>query len=68
MLDVFARGAETLWIDPAAALGEFKTWLYMHYLPVNFPKYVDRKVKQGIFPPSRADQLLLAVKRPALAH
>jgi len=56
------------WIYPASALGEFRVWLYSSYLPNNFPKYLDGKVKSGVFLPSRAKQLLVAVTRPALAH
>lgn len=54
------------WIYPAHALGEFRIWLYETYVPKSFPKYVDGKVKQGVFLPSRAELLLAAVQKPAL--
>ena len=49
------------WIYPVLALGEFRIWLYTHYVPVSFPKYLDTKVKKGIFLPSRAELLIAAV-------
>lgn len=54
------------WIYPAQALGDFRIWLYQTYVPVSFPKYLQGKVKQGIFLPSRAELLLAAVTKPAL--
>lgn len=54
------------WIYPAQALGDFRIWLYQTYVPTNFPKYIQGKVKQGIFLPSRAELLLAAVHKPAL--
>lgn len=52
------------WIYPVQALGAFRIWLYEHYIPVNFPRYVEGKVKKGIFLPSGAELLLEAVARP----
>lgn len=54
------------WIYPAHALGDFRIWLYQTYVPTNFPKYIQGKVKQGIFLPSRAEILLAAVHKPTL--
>ena len=54
------------WIYPAQALGDFRIWLYQNYVPLSFPKYLQGKVKQGIFLPSRAELLLAAVSKPAL--
>jgi hypothetical protein len=54
------------WIYPAQALGEFRIWLNTHYIPKNFPKYIEGKVKKGIFLPSRAELLLDAVTKPML--
>lgn len=51
------------WVYPVEALGAFKLWLYKVYLPENFPKYVQTKVKQNIFLPARANALLLAMER-----
>jgi hypothetical protein len=55
------------WIYPVKALGDFRIWLYRNYIPVNFPKYLDRKVRTGIFLPSRAELLLEAVSKKGLA-
>lgn len=54
------------WIYPAASLGVFRLWLYREYIPTNFPKYLQNKVNQGAFLPSRAELLLEAVNRPEL--
>lgn len=54
------------WIYPVQALGDFRVWLYQTYVPVSFPKYIQGKVKQGIFLPSRAELLLAAVHKPVL--
>lgn len=54
------------WIYPAKALGDFRVWLYEHYIRVNFPKYLEGKVKKGLFLPSRAELLLEAVSRKEL--
>jgi hypothetical protein len=52
----------TAWIYPIQALGEFRIWLYENYIRVNFPKYLESKVKTGVFLPSRAELLLEAVQ------
>jgi|SRR5690606_4751989 len=53
------------WIYPVQALGDFRIWLYENYLPHSFPKYVDGKVKKGVFLPSGAELLLESVTKPA---
>lgn len=53
------------WIYPAEALGQFRVWVYRTYVPNNFPKYLEGKVKKGLFLPSRAELLLDAVTKPA---
>jgi hypothetical protein len=55
-----------VWIYPAKALGDFRVWIYEHYVIEHFPKYLDTKVKQGVFLPSRAEILISSVTRPAL--
>lgn len=55
------------WIYPAKALGDFRIWLYRNYIPENFPKYLDGKVKKGIFLPSRAELLMESVSKKSLA-
>lgn len=55
-----------VWIYPAAALGEFRVWVYKNYIPNNFPKYIQGKVKKGLFLPSRAELLIDAVTKPLL--
>jgi len=52
-----------VWIYPAEALGQFRIWIYKQYVPQNFPKYLDSKVKKGLFLPSRAELLLGAVTK-----
>ena len=54
------------WIYPVHALGSFRVWLYDHYAKVSFPKYLDGKVKSGVFLPSSAELVLSAVRRPEL--
>jgi hypothetical protein len=55
------------WVYPVEALGHFRIWLYEQYIPKNFPKYLEGKVKKGVFLPSRAELLLGAVSRRELA-
>jgi hypothetical protein len=55
------------WIYPMQALGDFRIWLYDNYIKVNFPKYVENKIKTGIVLPSRAELLMAAVSRKELA-
>ncbi|MCW0380666.1 hypothetical protein NB697_003512 [Xanthomonas sacchari] len=52
------------WIYPLSALGTFRIWLYENYLPKSFPRYVEGKVKKGLFLPSGAEILISAVKKP----
>jgi hypothetical protein len=54
------------WIYPNSALGVFHTWLQRNYIPTTFPRYVQGKVKSGVFLPGRAVQLIEAVARPEL--
>jgi hypothetical protein len=56
------------WVYPAAALGEFRVWVYQTYVPQKFPKYLEAKVKKGLFLPSRAELLLGAVSKPLLTE
>lgn len=55
------------WIYPASALGEFRVWLYRNYIPNKFPKYLENKVRSGVFLPSRAELLIDAVTRKSIA-
>lgn len=54
------------WIYPLAALGAFRVWLYENYARTSFPKYIEGKVKSGVFLPSSAELVLAAVRRPEL--
>ena len=54
------------WIYPAAALGEFRVWLYETYITQKFPKYVENKVQSGAFIASRAELLIEAVSIKSL--
>ncbi|XOF32471.1 MAG: hypothetical protein ACL93V_10525 [Candidatus Electrothrix sp. YB6] len=53
-----------VWVYPIKALGEFRIWFYEHYVPKHFPNYLNRKVKQGVFPPSTAELLISTVSKP----
>lgn len=54
------------WIYPAQALGTFHTWMYRNYIPQKFPKYVEEKVKKGVFLPTRAQHLIAAMAKKEL--
>jgi hypothetical protein len=56
------------WVYPVAALGAFRVWIYEHYVPNTFPRYIQGKVKTGVFLPSRAELLLGAVTKPLLTE
>ncbi|MBF2089425.1 MAG: hypothetical protein IGR80_04025 [Synechococcales cyanobacterium K44_A2020_017] len=56
-----ANGSIEAYVYPLMALGEFRTWLQLEYLPKNFPTYLQSKVKQGKLPASRRNELLNAV-------
>lgn len=58
-----AANPVSAWIYPIEALGAFRRWLYETYVPVDYPKYVGSKVKQGVFLPARAEALLQSVQR-----
>lgn len=51
------------WIYPVKALGDFRVWLYENYIKINFPKYIQGKVKKGVFLASRAELLIGAVSK-----
>jgi hypothetical protein len=54
------------WIYPANALGLFHTWIHRNYLRQQFPKYVQNKVKKGVFLPARGALLLESLARKEL--
>jgi len=45
---------------PYKALGDFREWLQNDYLPIKYPAYLSRKVKQGVFPASKKEAMLKA--------
>lgn len=49
------------YLYPIDALGLFRKWLQMSYLPEKFPSYLKRKIKQGVLPASSAELLIKAV-------
>jgi len=55
-----------VWIYPNEAMGDFHVWLYRNYIPKNFPKYVQNKVREGVFLPSRAATLIEAMSKRQL--
>lgn len=56
------------WIYPIEALGDFRKWLYVNYIPEKFPTYLEKKVKEGHLPPSSAELILLSVSKPELPN
>lgn len=58
-----AAGPIEAWIYPNSALGEFRNWLEVNYLPQKFPQYIARKIKSGLLIEGQAKQLLSAVLR-----
>lgn len=61
--DSYAQSAATpeAWVYPVEALGTFRTWLDAEYLPSKYPAYLNRKVKLGALPASRAELIIGAV-------
>lgn len=62
--DYFPQAAANpadVFIYPIDAVGEFRRWLGLEYLPKKFPKYVKDKVKAGALPASTAELLLAEV-------
>lgn len=49
------------WVYPDDALGAFRRWMTATYMPVQFPTYIEKKVKKGDFSPGPAALLLSAV-------
>jgi transcriptional regulator with XRE-family HTH domain len=49
------------WAYPLSALSDFRIWLDTIYLPQKYPAYLDRKVKAGALPASRAELLIEAL-------
>lgn len=54
------------WIYPVEALGEFRVWIYEHYVTEKFPAYLKRKVSTGYFLPSQSELVLTAVTKDIL--
>lgn len=50
------------YIYPVHALGAFREWFQIEYLSVKFPKYLKKKVKEGLILPTSADLLIKAVQ------
>lgn len=51
-------------VYPLSALGAFRLWLDREYLPQQYPRYLQNKVKQGALPPSRAELLIASLVPP----
>lgn len=51
---------------PVAALGVYRQWLEDVYVPENYPKYLDTKVRKGLISASTVELLLAEVAPPAL--
>lgn len=57
-----ANGDIKPYVYPNKALGEFREWLEIEYLPQKFPNYLRRKAQQGAIPATRVQELLRAVE------
>ncbi|MGH3427826.1 MAG: hypothetical protein ACRDQZ_09720 [Mycobacteriales bacterium] len=49
---------QEMWVYPLDALGEFRRWVQLGYVPTKYPKYLERKVSEGALPASTAQVLL----------
>lgn len=47
-----ASNPQAVYCYPDAALGEFRRWMRVEYLPGKFPGYLSTKERQGALPPS----------------
>ena len=54
------------WIYPILSLGVFRNWLQSTYVHTHLAPYLAKKVGEGALPAPKAEQILLAVQRPAL--
>lgn len=61
-----ANGYIECWLYPNAARGTFHDWLDREYLPRHYPNYLQRKVRMGALPASRAELMIAAVVSPTL--
>jgi hypothetical protein len=59
-----ASNPQDIWVYPVSALGDFRTWLYTHYLPEKFRRYLQDKVRKGALPASTAELLLAQTVPP----
>ena len=57
-----ANGDIKPYVYPNKALGEFREWLEIEYLPQKFPNYLRRKAQQGAISATRVQELLRAVE------
>lgn len=56
------------WIYPILSLGVFRDWLHVTYVATHLGPYLAKKVNEGALPAPKAEQILLAVKRPELPN
>jgi len=56
------------WVYPDDALGAFRRWMSATYMPIQFPAYIEKKIKKGDFLPGPAAMLLSAVNPKAIAQ
>ncbi|KAF6684012.1 MAG: hypothetical protein ABN483_02925 [Pantoea agglomerans] len=54
------------WIYPILSLGVFRSWLQSTYVHTHLAPYLTKKVGEGALPAPKAEQILIAVQRPAL--
>lgn len=53
-------------VYPVDALGEFRRWVQLEYLPKKYPNYLKKKVKDGAIPASHVELLLKSLETPTL--
>lgn len=61
-----ASNPQPMKVYPVDALGEFRRWMDLEYIPKKFPKYLQSKVAKRILPASTAELLLAEVTPLAL--
>jgi len=54
-----ASNPQPIWVYPIMALGEFRIWLQRDYVPGQFPRYLENKVRAGLLPASTAEILAI---------
>jgi hypothetical protein len=56
-----ASNPQEMHVYPIDALPDFRRWMERDYLPIAFPKYLEKRVKLGLMPPSAVEMVLTKV-------